>query len=280
MLVSGLGLTYASPSHAEGIASIDWTLAETLVALEAPPRGVAQVDAYHDWVGEPRLTDQVIDLGLRSQPNLELLAQLAPSKILISPMFTHLAPRLSRVAEVDSVSLYTLEQDTWDEVLAVTRSLGAATGRTTAAEALIESAAEHFEILRQRLPDSVEPLLVVQFMDERHVRVFGENGLFQAVLDRLGLENAWQEPTNAWGFSLVGLEHLMELDAQLVVVEPSPTGVEEKLRRSALWHHLPSVRDGTWLTLPPAWSFGALPSARRFAERLVARLAGNGASES
>ncbi len=273
MLVSGLGLADASGATAEGIASIDWTLAETLVALEAPPRGVAQADAYHDWVAEPRLSDRVIDLGLRSQPNLELLAQLAPSKILISPMFTHLAPRLGRVAEVDSVSLYTLQQDTWSEVLEVTRSLADATGRAAAAEALIDNAATRFETLRQRLPERVAPLLIVQFMDDRHVRVFGEHALYQAVLEQLGLENAWQEPTNAWGFSLVGLERLVELDARLVVVEPYPTGVEEKLRRSALWQHLPSVRDGTWLTLPPAWSFGALPSAQRFAEHLVAKLA-------
>ncbi|MGM0913096.1 MAG: hypothetical protein ACQEXC_05115 [Pseudomonadota bacterium] len=40
--------------------------------------------------------------------------------------------------------------------------------------------------------------LVVQFMDERHVRVFGEGGLYQAVMDRLGLENAWRGETNAW----------------------------------------------------------------------------------
>jgi ferric hydroxamate transport system substrate-binding protein len=109
-------------------------------------------------------------------------------------------------------------------------------------------------------------------MDERHVRVFGENGLFQAVLERLGLENAWQGDTNVWGFSLVGLEALIEREARLVVVEPYPTGVEEKLARSALWQRLPSVRDDSLITLPPVWSFGALPSARRFAELLVAAL--------
>ncbi|WP_337133788.1 ABC transporter substrate-binding protein, partial [Staphylococcus aureus] len=88
-------------------------------------------------------------------------------------------------------------------------------------------------------------------MDARHVRVFGANGLFQAVLDRLGLENAWQGDTNYWGFSLVGVEELLKLDARLVVVEPYPEGVETKLAASGLWQRQPSVRDGSLVTLPP-----------------------------
>ncbi|RCV87364.1 ABC transporter substrate-binding protein [Billgrantia montanilacus] len=262
-----------SDKDSGGLATLDWTLAETLMALEAPPRAVAQVDAYHDWVGQPRLADRVIDLGLRSQPNLELLAQLGPSHILISSMFTHLAPRLSQVGDVDTFSLYTLEDKTWDEAVALTHALGKVTGRPAAADSLVEETAAHIESLRQGLSQDLPALLIIQFMDERHVRVFGEHSLYQAVLERLELENAWQEQTNAWGFSLVGLEHLITLDAQLVVIEPYPTGVEMKLRHSALWQHLSSVRDDTLITLPAVWSFGALPSASRFAELLAAALA-------
>lgn len=262
-------LASSSAMASSGLVSIDWTLAETLVAIDASPHGVAQVDAYHDWVGEPHLSERVLDIGLRSQPNTELLAHLAPSHIFISPMFANLAPRLSRISQVDTFSLYTPGHDTWEEAVTLTRALGEVTGRAAAAETLIEETAMRIETLRQQLPNDIAPLLIIQFMDDRHVRVFGENGLFQVVLDRLGLQNAWQGETNAWGFSLVGLEQLMELEAQLVVVEPYPTGVEEKLRRSSLWQHLPSVRDGTLVSLPPAWSFGALPSASRFAKLLV-----------
>lgn len=268
-----LATTPAMASDSGGLATLDWTLAETLMALETPPRGVAQVGAYHDWVGQPRLTDRVIDLGLRSQPNLELLAQLDPSHILISSMFTHLAPRLSQVGDVDTFSLYTREHGSWDEAVALTHALGEVTGRPAAAESLVEETAAHIESLRQGLPQGIPPLLIIQFMDDRHVRVFGEHSLYQAVLERLELENAWQEQTNAWGFSLVGLERLITLDAQLVVIEPYPTGVEKKLRRSALWQHQSSVRDDTLITLPAVWSFGALPSASRFAELLAAALA-------
>ncbi|MDN3516844.1 ABC transporter substrate-binding protein [Aquisalimonas lutea] len=262
----------AAPASSPRIATLDWTLAETLLALGVTPAAVAQVDAYDAWVREPELPADVVDLGLRTQPNLELLADLEPDRILISPMFANLEPRLRRIAPVDILSLYTPETDTWAEMLSLTRELGRLAGREAAAEQLIADTQARIEALGDRVDDISTPLLLVQFMDARHVRVFGDNGLYQAVLDQLGLDNGWPGTTNYWGFATAGLEELAGIDARLVVVRPYPAGVEERLESSGLWQALPSVRRGTTITLPPVWSFGALPSARRFAEALVTAL--------
>ncbi|MBH8579491.1 ABC transporter substrate-binding protein [Bisbaumannia pacifica] len=272
-----LATPFAAPlAQADGgpprLASLDWTLAETLVALGHPPIALGQVAAYHAWVGEPALPDAVIDLGLRSQPNLERLAALAPERILISPMFANLRPRLERIAPVSELTLYAPGEATWPQLLALTRELAARVEDPAAGEALIDASEARLAELRERLPETGEPLLIVQFMDARHVRVFGANGLFQAVLDRLGLENAWTRPTNAWGFSLASLEELAALEARLVVVEPYPRGVEARLADSGLWQHQPSVAADRVITLAPVWSFGALLSAVRFAELLVSAL--------
>nr|WP_240454037.1 ABC transporter substrate-binding protein [Halomonas sp. NO4] len=254
------------------VATLDWTLAETLVALGVEPTAVAQVDAYHDWVGKPALPPSVVDLGLRTQPNLELLASLEPHHILISPMFANLAPRLSRIAPVEHLALYSPDIETWREMRELTRRVAALVDRPNAAEMLIADTEATLAKLRKQLPANPGPLLMAQFMDERHVRVFGDNGLYQAVLDRLGIDNAWPGKTNAWGFALVGIEALAGLEGRLVVVEPYPAGVEAALGDSGLWRSIPSVRDNSLITLPPVWSFGALPSAQRFAETLVAAL--------
>ncbi|MFB4203057.1 Iron(3+)-hydroxamate-binding protein FhuD [wastewater metagenome] len=252
------------------VATVDWTLAETLLGLGVTPLAVAQVDAYRAWVGKPRLPDSVADLGLRMQPNMERLARLAPDRILISRMFTSLTPRLERIAPVSEFALYTPDSDTWEQMLALTRRLGTLVDREAAAERLIRRTREVFADCRGRIAGrDVRPLLMVQFMDARHVRVFGENGLYQVVLDRLGLRNAWSGPTNYWGFSLVGLEALAGIDARIVVIEPFPAGVERTLADNGLWQSLPSVTRGDVVRLPPVWSFGALPSARRFALHLV-----------
>lgn len=266
-----LCLLGASPAQAQ-LATIDWTVAETLIALEAPLGSAAQKDAYHDWVGEPRLPDETADLGLRMQPNLELLAQTQPEQTLISPMFAGLTPRLERIAPVTSIELYTPGNDTWKEMQSITRQLGELTERQRQAERLIEQTHALMTRLRDARPDT-PPLLMIQFMDARHVRVFGDNSLYNAVLEQLELPNAWDETTNAWGFSLVGVEALARYpDATLVIVDPLPAGVEQQLEQSGLWQQLPSVRHERLVRLPPVWSFGALPSAQRFAKELVTAL--------
>ncbi|RUR35547.1 ABC transporter substrate-binding protein [Vreelandella populi] len=265
------GLLTVTNAQAQ-FATVDWTIAETLVAIGAPISGVAQQQDYYDWVGEPHLPESSADLGLRAQPNFELLAQLAPEQILISPMFASLTPRLERIAPVTSLALYSPDADTWQEMQALTRELGELTDREAAAEQLIEDTQTLMASLHDAQPDTA-PLLMVQFMDARHVRIFGENSLYNAVLEQLGLANAWDQPTNAWGFSLTGIEVLAGYpDARLVIIDPLPLGVEEQLATSGLWLQLPIVRNNNLLRLPPVWSFGALPSAQRFANVLSAAL--------
>ncbi|MEA3250847.1 MAG: iron-siderophore ABC transporter substrate-binding protein [Pseudomonadota bacterium] len=254
------------------LATIDWTIAETLLGLGVTPLGIAQTGAYRDWVGAPELPATVADLGLRAQPNLELLADLAPERILISPMFASLESRLSQVAPVSTVALYAREGPLWPNLLAATREIAELANRPQAAERLIAASQARIAALADTLPPIERPLLMVQFMNARHVRIFGENSLYDAVLDRLGLANAWTGATNSWGFSLVGLEALAGIDARLVVVEPLPAGVEAALADSGLWRRLEPVRNDRVVTLPPVWSFGGLPSAQRFAEQLTAAL--------
>jgi len=258
----------ALPAQAQ-LATIDWTVAETLVALQAPLGGSAQKNDYHDWVGEPRLPDDIADLGLRSQPNLELLAQMKPERTLISPMFAGLTPKLERIAPVTNIELYAPGNETWQEMQTITEQIGELADREPQAKRLIEQTQALMAELRDERPDTA-PLLMIQFMDARHVRVFGDNSLYNAVLEQLELPNAWEETTNAWGFSLVGVEELARYpDATLVIVDPLPAGVEAQLEKSGLWQQLPSVRHDRMLRLPPVWSFGALPSAQRFANELV-----------
>ncbi|HBS81709.1 ABC transporter substrate-binding protein [Vreelandella alkaliphila] len=257
-------------------ATVDWTIAETLLAIDAPVSSVAQQSDYHQWVGEPQIPDTATDMGLRTQPNLELLAQVPPEQTLISPMFAGLTPRLERIAPVTSFSLYSPGTDTWQEMQTLTRELGELTGHQPQAEQLIAETQTLMTMLRESRPLSqseTAPLLMVQFMDARHVRVFGENSLYNAVLEQLELPNAWDQPTSAWGFALAGIEALARYpEATLVIIDPLPIGAEEQLAKSGLWQQLPSVRHDRIVRLPPVWSFGALPSAQRFARELFAAL--------
>ncbi|MGO2246022.1 MULTISPECIES: ABC transporter substrate-binding protein [Halomonas] len=261
-------LTSLQVAASTNIVTLDWTIAETLIALGNPPIGLAEIPQYKRWVGADQLPTNVLDIGLRGQPNRELMAQQAPDHVLLSPLFMRLSDQLNSIAPVTGLATYQRGDSLWQRLTRTTHTLAALNGDDSAAVSLIDAVETYLEHRKSQLQGQ-PPLLVVQFIDARHLRVFGKNSLFEAVLERLGLASAWQQPTNQWGFSTVALEELLSYpDATLVVVEPLLTGMDNDFSGNALWQHLPAVQEQRVIQLPAVWSFGGFPSAKRFADLL------------
>lgn len=260
------------------VATVDWTLVETLLSIGVTPVAAAQIKDYQRWVMEPSLPEQVVDIGLRAQPNRELVASLKLDLILISPMFSAIEPTLSRIAPVHTLASYNPENDFWQNIVDTTRRVGELTGRSEEAEAVIERHRLKIEQMKEEIGEGTPPLLVVQFIDDRHVRVYGEGSLYDMVIGRLGLQNAWRGATNMWGYTTVGIEELIT-QGYLVVVDPVPMSAEGVFDNNRLWQALPAVRHDRVLSLPAVWSFGALPSAVRFADELHRALIDEHATE-
>ena len=108
----------------------------------------------------------------------------------------------------------------------------------------------------------------MQFADDRHVRVYGGNSLYQPVLDRLGIRNAWSGGFNDWGYRLLSLHELAGLQGRAVIIAPIPLGTLERLQSNTLWQRLPITSAHPPVLLPPIWSLGGLPTAQRFAQLL------------
>ncbi|WP_423822802.1 ABC transporter substrate-binding protein [Salinisphaera sp. SPP-AMP-43] len=267
----------AAPSAASAnhqpprLATVDWGLAQNLVAIGVTPLAVGQTSGYATWVGQPKLPAATRDLGLRSQPNLELLAQLDPDRILITQMYASLKPKLARIAPVATVDVYFTPGPVWDNTVAAVKKLGRIAHRPAAARDLIERTESEIRTAAARLPEDPKPLLVVQWSDAQHVYVFGKNSLIGATMQRMGLENAWQGETSRWGSAQVPVSRLASVDAgRIVVMGPVPVGLRDQIADSRLWNSLTLVRNAPVVYIPGVWSFGGLPSASRFA-RLITR---------
>lgn len=116
-------------------------------------------------------------------------------------------------------------------------------------------------------------MLLFSLLDSRRALVMGHNSLFNNVLIRLGLTNAWQEETNFWGNAVVGIERLVRYeDVQALFFVQGDTALLDEVSQSALWRMMPFVRDIRWQTLPAVWFYGATFSALRFAQLLVQAL--------
>ncbi|AEF55888.1 ABC transporter substrate-binding protein [Marinomonas posidonica] len=248
------------------LVSIDWSHTETLLGLGVTPVGATQKTAYNAWVKEPSIPIESVDIGLRTQPNLERLAELNPDHIFVSPAYQYHQARLEKIAPVTAISIYAEGKANWQALQDFTHTMASAIGKEDAAQQLIAASENSFQQLKASLP--VKPqadLLMIQFMDARHVRVFGHNSMYQIALNQLGIKNAWSGDTNAWGFALVGIDSLLDIKGQFVVVDPLPAGAKEHLEQDQLWQYLIKKSGHPVLRIEPVWSFGAIPSTVRFA---------------
>jgi len=252
------------------VAVLDWALMETMLAIGCTPIGGVAVSDWNRSDMGPRLAPSVADLGLSPEINFELLASLGPDLIIMSPFVEQLQPALERIAPVWNLSVFERAATPLEHQRELTRKIGGRLGRIgetdrylAAAERTLNQCRAH--ILARPRP----PVLLVNFVDARHVRVYGGNGLYQNVLDRIGLVNAWTGQTNYWGYATVGVERLATTaDLNLIAFEPIPADALPTLESSPLWTELPFVKAGHFSILPSVLMFGALPSALRLARLL------------
>lgn len=260
----------APPSR---IVSLDYGLSSTLLALGLPPVGISERAGWAEWVVAPELPPSVAELGISSEPNLEVLARLDPDLILVTPWLDAQIPRLEAHAPV-----LRLETFLWtgrpilEACIDSTRIMARRIGREAEAEALFAAMESLFAECRARLAtQSGRKVVLAHFWDARHVRISGDPSLFNDVLTRIGLRNAWEDPTGAWGFQTVPIEALSRVtdpDAMLLVFDPVPEGTMESLAQSPLWRALPITAPGRIRPIAPVLLFGMVAEAMRFA-RLV-----------
>jgi iron complex transport system substrate-binding protein len=268
--VISAGATTSTPR----VACLDWALAETMLALGAAPIGVVAASDWPRFVVEPALPPQVADIGLQQDINFELLATMRPDLILTSPFLEHFEPQLRRISPVLNLSIYDDNGPPLAQREAVTRTIAGRIGKEAEAERFLAEAEQSFVAARERLARlHRRPLIIATFVDARHVRVYGGASLFQNVLSRLGLENAWSEPVGYFGSATVGVERLATAgDIHFVAFDPLPPDVAPALRQSTLWQRLPFVGAGRISMLPSTLPFGAMPAALRFTRLLASAL--------
>ncbi|AQU85036.1 hypothetical protein B2G49_01515 [Halomonas sp. 'Soap Lake  len=267
--------TEALASTESPIAAFDLPIAETLIELGVSQVIIMQRNSFNFWTGNAYSSSSISEVGLPG-PNMELLQQVSPSRVLLAPWQASQQARLSLIAPASVVDSYpySVEGDVWNRLLNFTYGLGKLAEQQKQANHLVQETQTRLTSLRNRVAEDCTPMLYVQLLDERHIRVFGNNSLLNAVSQQLGLCNAWEGATNQWGYAQVGVEHLFDTEARLVIIRSyNSAGIEEKITDSALWRYLPSVRRGDVIVLPSTfWIAGGLPSALRFAESLVEAL--------
>lgn len=255
---------------AGGVAVIDWGLLETCLALGVTPAAATELIQFRQLVIEPDVPESVADIGLRGTPNIELLRLVSPALILISGFYEYQRPVLEHIAPVLTLPVYEAGKPPYPLGEFSTLALGERIGKAPQATAYVAAAAAELSSLRAKLsPMAGRPIFVISLGDSRHFRAFGADSMFGDVLGRLGLANAWTDPTSYSAAAPVGIEALAGVaDAAIAIVGPVPPEVRRTLSENAIWNALPAVRENRVALLNPINHFGALPSALRFGRLL------------
>ena len=275
-IVPALGRASEVRAEPSRVAALDWGLASTAAAIGAGPAACGECDAYRRWVGEPALPPDVVELGLRTAPSLETLAALRPDLILINSLNESLRPLLERIAPVHANNLFGQDHAPVARAIGAARELGERLDRLSQAAAFVNDTEARLARARLRLlGHSGRPIVPIGLIDARHARFYGAGSLFADVMGRIGLVSGWSAPTNAWGFSLAGIDALAACrDMDLLLIEPIPTDARRSMDQPGLWRSLVEVGRGRVIVAPPIWAFGDLSAAGRCADILTDLLAG------
>jgi len=264
----------------ERVIALNWAATEALLLLGVTPIGVADRDGYNVWVREPELPEGVANIGTRVAPSLEAIAELKPDLIVTSSEMAPAANLLERIAPTYVVSVYKQGSRPFEKASSMLTTLGEMLNREERAKAVINDIDQTLQTQRRRLENAgltERPVALVNFLDDRHVRVYAPNGLFQSALDALGLENAWPHTGNYWGFSVVGLEAIAPYqDSRIVVISPTLPGLSDTLADSPFWTYLPPVQRNQVYQIDPVWPFGGVFPVKRLATLLAEGLLAGG----
>ncbi len=276
----------------ETVVALEWDLVENLLALGIQPAGVADVDGYERWVDAgPALEDDVADVGTRQEPSLETIASLEPDLILgVEFRHAEIEGQLSSIAPTLLFDPYPPEDgpDQYERATETFRTVAEAVDRTDRAEHVLEGVNATFQQARASLQEADQAgqdiVLAQAYTQEASpvLRLFTDNALATHLVERVGLQNAWEDGFQAYGFSTVSLEALEQVEDAtfLYVAQPDDDPINGTYSDDPAWQNLTFVQEDRVHPLgADVWLFGGPLSAAATANAIVEALAPGGSTD-
>lgn len=271
----------SSEMPAGRVMAMDWVSGQNLLALGIAPLAMPEIERYSQLVVEPAPASDMRELGLRSEPNLELIYRLKPEMVVMNG---DLAPMRERLAAIAPICFF--DPDHFGEsgrLAHARRALSALAGQlgvSSAFDRFVQSVDAELAAGKQLMARyDRRPLYVATVIDGRRLLIFGRNSLFQDVLDHFGIENAWTGPVSRYGHTTVSAERLTDRpEARLLCVGDTSNDTLKSLLEAPVIASLPFVKQNRIVRIPDVLFYGGLPPVRRFA-RLVSAALSVGATD-
>ncbi|EZH64819.1 ferrichrome ABC transporter substrate-binding protein [Bacillaceae bacterium JMAK1] len=271
----------------ERVIALEWLYAENLLALGIDPVGVADIEGFETWVDiDAELSDEVVDVGLRTEPNLEVIAGLKPDLIIMLDNRTEsVLQELQAIAPTLTYNPYPEEEegiDQYEEMEDTFIEIAKAVDKVDEAEDVLKELdtiyTEANDTIDQLSLDTTEFTLAMGYTDNQApvFRLSNPNALAVKILENIGLTNAYDSGNfESAGFATVGVEELTKIEESnfMHIVQDSDNIFEEHLSDNAVWKDLTFVqKDNVFALGGDTWPYGGPLAAKTLVERTVAVL--------
>ncbi|GGM36132.1 ferrichrome ABC transporter substrate-binding protein [Paraliobacillus quinghaiensis] len=266
----------------ERVVVLEWVYAEDVLALGVQPVGMADIENYHNWVNiEPELSEDVVDVGTRQQPNIEAIAELNPD-VIITAGFRHeeIMDSLEEIAPTLAYNPYPGEGEgnQYEEMKTTFKEIAKLLQKEDEAAQVLSELDEVYETVNQEITDAgienSDFVLSQAYSSDNNpvLRLFKDNAMAVQIMENIGLENVYEsEGFQAYGFDSTSVEVLQNFqDANFFyIVQEEDNIFTNQLAGNPAWENLTFVEEGNTYGLPgDTWTFGGPLSAKVFAEQV------------
>ncbi|WP_414620422.1 ABC transporter substrate-binding protein [Calothrix sp. CCY 0018] len=264
------------------IVALEWVYVENLLALGIQPVGVADIKGYNNFVNiKPQLSDKLVDVGTRNEPSLEAIAKLKPDLILgvelrhkeTYNLLKSIAPTFLFNPSSSANSANQLE-----EMQQTFLKIANTVNRENTGKLVLQEMQQTFDKAQKQLSNlkKVQSKFILgQLSDSApQLRLFTDNAMAVQILNKIGLENAFEGKFDAFGFNTVWVEALPKVeDANFIYISADNNIYWQNLQNNPVWKGLKFVQQKRVYPIEAdTWVFGGPLSAQLLVEKVVAAL--------
>ena len=264
------------------IVALEWVYVENLLALGIQPVGIADVKGYKNFVNiKPQLADSTVDVGTRTEPSLEAIAKLKPDLILgVEQRHQETYNLLKSIAPTFLFNPYPSANSAnqLEEMQQTFLKIAKTVNREDAGKLVLQEMQQTFDKARKEinnLKKAESKFVLGQLSDSgSQMRLFTDNAMAVQILNKIGLENAFEGTFDAFGFNTVWVEALPKVeDANFIYITADNNAYWQNLQNNPVWKGLKFVQENRAYPIEAdTWVFGGPLSAQLLVEKVVAAL--------
>lgn len=267
------------------IVALEWSIVEELLIAGVQPVGVADIENFNKWVTiDAELSETVVDVGGRIEPNLEMISQLNPDVIIgIKGRHEKIKGELEKIAPVVMYDNATdiAQENLYAHMLDTLKQTAKLVGKEKEAEDAIQRLENRYEEARSKIENAnltTHEFVFTQAFSVNQAptfRLFTKNSIVSNVLENMGLVNKiLDEAEGASGMIETNVEGLSRYqEAILLHTVQKDDPLFDNLANNAAWQGLYFVKEDEMYDVGAGvWTFGSVLSMETLVEHVVEAL--------